>query len=207
MENKSESRREWVKNFAIIFLVILLLLTFFSSTIMNYSLPEVSAQYTQYASLSTAVKASGTVKANESYKVIFEEDQENASTAQTRKVISVYVKEGDTVEKDAPILALTGGPSAQLEALIKEYNEKKKEYDLAILNDELTGKTSAKTLTDAKREVEKAEEKLEELKKEYNELLSGGDSTTVIRRASRACRKRSRGCSRRSRPSKNPMPI
>ena len=193
MENKSESRREWVKNFAIIFLVILLLLTFFSSTIMNYSLPEVSAQYTQYASLSTAVKASGTVKANESYKVIFEEDQENASTAQTRKVISVYVKEGDTVEKDAPILALTGGPSAQLEALIKEYNEKKKEYDLAILNDELTGKTSAKTLTDAKREVEKAEEKLEELKKEYNELLSGGDSTTVIKASIKSLQEKVRG--------------
>ena len=40
----SATRRAWVKNVAIIFLVILLLLTFFSRTILNYSLPEVSAR-------------------------------------------------------------------------------------------------------------------------------------------------------------------
>ena len=36
------NRREWVKNIIIVFLLVMLLLTFFSNTIMNYSLPEVS---------------------------------------------------------------------------------------------------------------------------------------------------------------------
>ena len=36
--------RDWVKNAAIIFLVVILVLTFFSNTIMNRSLPEVASQ-------------------------------------------------------------------------------------------------------------------------------------------------------------------
>ena len=51
MEN-SVRKREWVKTAAIIFLAVLLVLTFFSKTIMNASLPEVAAQ--QAASGDTA---------------------------------------------------------------------------------------------------------------------------------------------------------
>ena len=40
-------RREWVKTAAIIFLAVLRVLTFFSNTIMNYSLPEVATQSAQ----------------------------------------------------------------------------------------------------------------------------------------------------------------
>ena len=40
---KKRGRRDWVKNAIIIFLAVLLVLTFFSNTIMNYSLPEVAA--------------------------------------------------------------------------------------------------------------------------------------------------------------------
>ena len=43
MDN-SVKKREWVKTAAIIFLAILLVLTFFSNTIMNATLPEVAAQ-------------------------------------------------------------------------------------------------------------------------------------------------------------------
>ena len=39
---KKSNRKEWVKNVAIIFLSVMLVLTFFSNTIMNYSLPEVA---------------------------------------------------------------------------------------------------------------------------------------------------------------------
>ena len=43
MEN-SVRKREWVKTAAIIFLAVLLVLTFFSKTIMNASLPEAAVQ-------------------------------------------------------------------------------------------------------------------------------------------------------------------
>ncbi|MBR4895739.1 MAG: hypothetical protein IKZ41_04870, partial [Clostridia bacterium] len=179
----SATRRAWVKNVAIIFLVILLLLTFFSRTILNYSLPEVSAQYAQYATLTTAVKTQGTVKANESYNVVFEEKEADGGTVQSRKVVSVYVKEGDTVEKDAPILALSGGPSVQLDETRRDYETKKREYELALLDSGIEDKNSEKSITDKKREIEKAEDKLSELKDEYKEVLAGGDPVKPIKNA------------------------
>ena len=41
---RSNAKKDWVKNTAIVFLTIMLVLTFFSNTIMNYSLPQVATQ-------------------------------------------------------------------------------------------------------------------------------------------------------------------
>ena len=112
------SRRAWVKNVAIIFLIVLLLLTFFSNTILNYSLPEVSVQYASYDSITNAIKVSGTVKANESYVVTYDEADKDSNTTevgQTRKIVSVYVKQGTVVAIGDPIIALKGGATKELE--------------------------------------------------------------------------------------------
>lgn len=182
MSNDSASRRAWIKNAAIIFLVILLLLTFFSNTILNYSLPEVSAQYTSSGTLSTAIKASGTVKANASYNVVYEADAADSAdgVAQTRKVVSVFVKEGQTVEKDAPILELKGGASEQLKSAQDEYDKLKREYDLGILGDNVANLNSDKTISDAQKTLADAMDELAKLQKNYNDLLSGVDTTTIL---------------------------
>lgn len=182
MSNDSASRRAWIKNAAIIFLVILLLLTFFSNTILNYSLPEVSAQYTSSGTLSTAIKASGTVKANASYNVVYEADAADSAdgVTQTRKVVSVFVKEGQTVEKDAPILELKGGASEQLKSAQDEYDKLKREYDLAVLGDNVANLNSDKTISDAEKTLADAKDELAKLQKNYNDLLSGVDTTTIL---------------------------
>lgn len=182
MSNDSASRRAWIKNAAIIFLVILLLLTFFSNTILNYSLPEVSAQYTSSGTLSTAIKASGTVKANASYNVVYEADAADSAdgVTQTRKVVSVFVKEGQTVEKDAPILELKGGASEQLKSAQDEYDKLKREYDLAVLGDNVANLNSDKTISDAQKTLADAKDELAKLQKNYNDLLSGVDTTTIL---------------------------
>jgi len=182
MSKDSENRRAWIKNAAIIFLVVLLLLTFFSNTILNYTLPEVSAQYAQYGSISSSVKVDGTVKANESYSVIYEADQAEAAdgTIQSRKVVSVYVKEGDTVSVDTPILALQGGASEQLKKTQDEYDQLKRTYDLALLQDTVDGLTSDKTISDAVQAVEDQKKTLADLKEEYNAVLTGVDTTSII---------------------------
>lgn len=182
MAKDSASRRAWVKNIAIIFLIILLLLTFFSETILTYSLPEVSAQYPQYAAITAAIKVSGTVKANESYQVIYEADQAEADAVQSRKVVSVYVKEGDTVEKDAPIMALKGGASETLEALRQEYDEAKKAYDKAVLVNNKSDISYEKTLWDAEKAVEDAKNSLAKLNEEYELLKSGSDKEAIEKR-------------------------
>lgn len=182
MERSSEKRRAWVKNAAIIFLTFLLLLTFFSNTILNYSLPEVSAQYANSGTLTTAVKVDGTVKANESYKVIYEASQAETEggVVQSRKVVSVFVKDGDMVEKDAPILALQGGMSEQLAKVQSEYDAAKREYDLALLQDVVDGLNAGKTLENAKQALEDEKKKLTELQNEYYALLGGADTKTLL---------------------------
>ena len=123
-ENKSTRRREWVKNAIIIFLVIMLILTFFSNTIMNYSLPEVSAQYVGSGTLSEQIRGSGTVEANQSYEMKLDE---------TRVIASVNVKVGDIVEKGQTILTLEDSESTELESARKTLDSLKLEYEKALL--------------------------------------------------------------------------
>lgn len=125
MEHK---RREWVKNAAIIFLVIMLILTFFSNTIMNYSLPEVAAQYVSSGSLSEQIRGTATVEAAESYTVKIND---------TRVVRSVEVKQGDTVEKGQVLITLEEGDGAQLEAAKNDLEAAQVNYRKALLD---TGK-------------------------------------------------------------------
>ena len=77
--------REWVKNAAIIFLSVLLVLTFFSNTIMNRSLPEVATQNVNSGSIVARVRGTGTVTANGNNQVKMEK---------TRVIRSVLVKTG-----------------------------------------------------------------------------------------------------------------
>ena len=70
-------RREWVKTVAIIFLAVLLVLTFFSNTIMNASLPEVATQQVTQGTINAKIRASGTIAANETYNVKLYADEKD----------------------------------------------------------------------------------------------------------------------------------
>ncbi|MGN0598259.1 MAG: HlyD family efflux transporter periplasmic adaptor subunit [Oscillospiraceae bacterium] len=122
MDNK---KREWVKTAAIIFLTIMLLLTFFSNTIMNYSLPEVSAKYVQSGSLSEQIRGTVTVEAAQQYEVKY------GGTART--VDSVEVKQGDTVEKGQVLLRFSG-EIPDLEAAEKELETAQNTYRSKLLD-------------------------------------------------------------------------
>lgn len=177
-------RRAWVKNAAIVFLVILLLLTFFSNTILNYSLPEVSAQYVQSDTLSNAIKASGIVKANESYAVIYDEADEDMAVAtpgQTRKIISVYVNKGSVVNIGDPILALKGGASQELEQAEEELRELEKQYNLGKLDDSINSLSSAQSLKEKQTALENAYKELADLEQLYNILMAGNDPTDALK--------------------------
>ncbi|MGN0552863.1 MAG: HlyD family efflux transporter periplasmic adaptor subunit [Oscillospiraceae bacterium] len=123
MENK---RREWVKTAAIIFLTIMLLLTFFSNTIMNYSLPEVSAKYVQSGSLSEQIRGTVTVESAQQYEVKF--------SGSSRVINSVEVKQGDTVEKGQVLLKFEEGESPDLEAAEIELEQKQNEYRKSLMD-------------------------------------------------------------------------
>lgn len=53
---KEKKRREWIKNALIIFLVVMLVLTFCSNTIMNMYLPEVSTEAVSSGRLKESIR-------------------------------------------------------------------------------------------------------------------------------------------------------
>lgn len=118
-EKDARKRREWVKNVAIIFLVIMLILTFFSNTIMNYSLPEVATQYVQRGSITAKVRGTGNVEATDPY---------NVEVKESRVIASVAVKQGDQVEKDQVLYVLEDAESDELEKAEAELEDLKLSY-------------------------------------------------------------------------------
>ncbi|MFW5668087.1 MAG: hypothetical protein ACOCM4_02425 [Acetivibrio ethanolgignens] len=119
-----KTRKEWVKNTAIIFLTIMLILTFFSNTIMNYSLPEVSAQYASPGTVASRVRGTGTVEAAQPY---------NVSVSEERVVEEVLVKTGDKVKKGKTLFRLSEGGSGSLEEAEDQLDTAKIEYQTKLL--------------------------------------------------------------------------
>ncbi len=128
MSEGTSKRRDWVKNAAIIFLTVMLLLTFFSNTIMNYSLPEVATVYVQPGSITAKIRGTGKVEATDPYNVVAKE---------SRVITSVAVKQGDEVEKDDVLYYLEDAESAELVKAESELRALELEYMLAIFNGEV----------------------------------------------------------------------
>ena len=124
METKVK-HREWVKTAAIIFLTVLLILTFFSQTILNRSLPEVAAQYTQSGSINARIRGSGQVSANETYEV---------ALSQTRKIRSVMVRVGDQVSAGDVLFVLEAMESDELKAAQETLEQMELSYQKSLID-------------------------------------------------------------------------
>lgn len=129
MGNKEKNRKDWIKNILIVFLVIMLLLTFFSNTIMNYSLPEVSSSYISPGYISTSIKGSGTIQGVDPYEV---------SISEGRRVVSVNVRSGDSVNKGDVLFVLEEGASSEAEDAKKNYNDLLAAYQMYIIDNRIS---------------------------------------------------------------------
>lgn len=128
-ENGGKKRREWVKNAAIIFLSVMLVLTFFSNTFMNYSLPEVAAQYVQSGTITAKIRGTGTVESGDPY---------NVKITETRTISSVLVKTGDKVEKGDPLLLLEDKESKELKDAQAALDKAMLDFELALLSGDIS---------------------------------------------------------------------
>lgn len=124
MEKQKTKRREWVKTAAIVFLSVLLVLTFFSNTIMNRSLPEVAAQYVSSGSINARIRGTGQVSANESYDV---------TLSQTRKIRSVMVKVGQQVTAGDTLFILEADESDELKQAQKTLEDMELNYQKSLI--------------------------------------------------------------------------
>lgn len=129
MEEKVIKRKEWVKTAAIIFLSIMLVLTFFSNTIMNYSLPEVATEYISPDSITMQVRGTGVVEAGDPYNVVIEEN---------RTIKSVVVENGDEVTKGDILFYLEDEQSEEIPALEKQIEQAELEFQQALLGEEVS---------------------------------------------------------------------
>jgi len=149
MKDMEVKKRGWVKNVAIIFLAVMLVLTFFSATIRNRSLPEVAAQYTTSGTITARIRGSGPVKANESFEV---------KTNQTRTVSEVPVRLGDEVDIGDVLIRMTGSVSAELETAQDKLHELELTLERKLI--ELTRPDG--TLSNANRDIQRARLNLDE---------------------------------------------
>ncbi|MBE6623502.1 MAG: biotin/lipoyl-binding protein [Ruminococcaceae bacterium] len=149
-----KNKRGWVKNAAIIFLSVMLILTFFSNTILNWSLPEVSGQYAGYGQIKTAVTGSGTVTALQNYKVTVD---------QPRTIDSVLVREGDTVEKGQILFILEEYENEELKNAQKTLEDMEYNFQVKMLGREES------EFSENLEEIKELEEKLAELKEDRAE--------------------------------------
>lgn len=91
-------RRNIIKNILIVFLLVMLVLTLFSNTIMNRSLPEIQTERVASGKLTERIRKSGPVEANQSYEVKIEGN---------KTIDEIKIKAGQQVKKD-DVLFITG---------------------------------------------------------------------------------------------------
>ena len=165
MEN-GVRKREWVKTAAIILLAVLLVLTFFSKTIMNASLPEVATQQVSSGAINARIRGQGTVEASEVY---------NVTIKQTRKVSSVLVKTGQEINVGDTLFVLEAEDSDELKQAETDLETLQQNYDKSLIE---AGNTAAQE----NRDVQVAREAYNEALAVYNQYtnVSAMQLTTAI---------------------------
>ena len=158
MKEKS-TKKEWIKTFAIIFLAVLLVLTFFSNTIQNYSLPEVAAQYTSSGSITNKVRGQGTVETADPYSVVYK---------QSRKIESVSVKVGDTVEKGDTLYVLEAGKSDELTEAENTLESLESAYRKSIISGSVTSSVTNSAENGTATDVATIQAKIDTLQKQID---------------------------------------
>lgn len=96
---------------------------------MNYSLPEVAAQYVQSGTITAKIRGTGTVESGDPY---------NVKIAETRTISSVLVKTGDKVEKGAPLLLLEDKESKELTDAQAALDKAMLDFELALLSGDIS---------------------------------------------------------------------
>ena len=188
-------RKDKIKNITIIFLLVMLILTFFSNTIMNYSLVEVSTQQVTSGQITSKVRGSGSVEASDSYSVTIEE---------TRKIATVNVKKDAEVATGDLLFTLEDTESDELDAAKKSLNEAQAAYESAVLTAGITvaerqsieaGKGSSLTqkqneiaaanqrVKDAQAAVDAAQASVDKIKAQIDAVSNSTADTTAEEKA------------------------
>lgn len=198
MEKEQETiRKKMIKRVAAVFLVAMLILTFFSNTIMNYSLPEVATERVLSGTVSNKVRGQGTVETNSEYEVV---------VSGARVIKEIKVSAGDEVKEGQVLFTFEDGENSELtqeqdaleqmeleyaKSLLKtgpDYRSDNQEIEAAkeelkeAVNAQEKATADAKALTKAKKDLEAANQKVGELTKQIEAIGEAGDYSAATDR-------------------------
>lgn len=142
-----KSRKEIIKKAAVIFLAAMLVLTFFSNTIMNYSLPEVATEPVYSGSVSNKVRGQGVVEANSDYEV---------TVSGARVIKEVKVEVGDSVEKGQVLFTFEEGENTELTEAQDTLDQMELDYAKSLLKSMPDYESDNMDIKSAKEDLEAA---------------------------------------------------
>lgn len=165
---KEKSKRQIVvKRVAIVFFTVMLLLTFFSNTIMNYSLAKVSTQEMVSDKVSAKVRGTGTIESAGLKEI---------KISESREVIEVMVQAGDEVQAGDVLIKLKEGESTEIKTAEDDLESLKSSYYNHILVSEISSdlvekaengggdyQTSANELQVLRAAIDKAEQSVNDI--------------------------------------------
>ncbi|MBR6402898.1 MAG: HlyD family efflux transporter periplasmic adaptor subunit [Eubacterium sp.] len=154
-------RKKVVRKVTAILLVILALLTFFSNTIMNYSLPEVSTVTVGKGSVSQKVFCQGTAELSKDVQMVVSGD---------RVVKEVFFEDGDTVQKGDVIMSFEETEDANLEQAEKELDNMELEYNKSQLRQGSDYSSDEEQIGNAQTELSDAEAALNQARTDAADL-------------------------------------
>lgn len=143
-------KRDIIKNVLIIFLAVLLVLTFFSNTIMNRSLAEVSTERTSSGKLTERLRGSGMVESNQSYGVTLDDN---------KVVEKVKVKSGKEVKKGDVLFTVGTGESEELTAAEEALAALELDYQKALLTPPADYTAENQAIKNAREDLNQAVQK------------------------------------------------
>jgi chromosome segregation ATPase len=168
MENSK--RKDRIKNAAIIFLAVMLVLTLFSNTILNISLPQVAVVMPGYASISEQIRGSGAVEAAASTDI---------KSSEERNIGAVMVEVGDPVVKGQTLIVLSDDDESRIEELQIALDSLQNEYDKMVL-------ATGKDYSIAELEISQLEDSLEKAQKQladYPKIKAAYDAAVKAKEA------------------------
>ena len=144
---KETNRKHIVKKAAVIFLVAMLILTFFSNTIMNYSLPEVATEPVTTGTVSNKVRGQGTVETNSDLDV---------TVSGARVVKEVKVEAGDEVKKGDVLFTFEEGENTELDEAQNALDDLELNYAKSLLKNAPDYTEDNISIKDAKEDLQNA---------------------------------------------------
>lgn len=167
---KSQRRKDIIKNIVIVFLLILLALTLFSRTIMNLTLPEVATHVVSEGEVSPKIRGQGTAEVDNPYSV---------TIAQSRTIQSVAVREGQEIKRGDVIYHLEDTESEELRTAKQELEDAKASFTRRVFDGTLTDSDITRMRAGNYRSDDELQAAVGSINRQYEAALREKNSATA----------------------------